>query len=123
MVQGTSSRSKDTAKQVGPSADSRIDNNKAKGSRSLSNHAAMRADVQVQRSSALDRIHSAVKGNVARHGRIVATGRKWIPSPRRQIYVGNIAFNATEDDVMKAIFDLTNKDPCHFYSSKFHFYS
>ncbi len=68
MVQGTSSRSKDTAKQVGPSAEtaeSRVDNNKEKGSRSLGNHAAMRADVQDQPSSALDRIHSAVNNNIA----------------------------------------------------------
>jgi chromosome segregation ATPase len=50
QIQGTSSRSKDTAKQVGPSAETRVDNNKAKGSRSLSNHAAMHADVQHQQS-------------------------------------------------------------------------
>ena len=108
MVQGTSSRSKDTAKQVGPSADSRGENNKVKGSRSLSNHAAMRADVQDQPSSALDRIHSAVKNNIARKARINAMGKEFIPSPRRQIYIGNIAFNATEQDVMHAIDDLTH---------------
>ncbi len=65
VVQGTSSRFKDTAKQVGPSAEYRVDNNKAKGSMSLSNHAAMRADVQDPPKSALDRIHSAVRKNVA----------------------------------------------------------
>ena len=32
VVHGTSSRSKDNAKQVGPSAESRVDNNKTKGS-------------------------------------------------------------------------------------------
>ena len=46
VVQGTSPRSKYTAKQVGPSAESRVDNNKTKGSKCLSNHAALRADVQ-----------------------------------------------------------------------------
>ena len=107
MVQGTPSRSKDTARQFGSSADSRIDNNKAKGSRSLSNHAAMRADVQVQQSSALDLVLSAAQKNVARQAKIKASGREYILSPRRQIYVGNIAFNATEDDVMDAIHDLT----------------
>ena len=108
VVQGTSSRSKDTAKQVGPSAESRVDNNKTKGSRSLSNHAAMRADVQHQQSSALDLVLSAVQKNVARQVKIEASGREYIPSPRRQIYVGNIAFNAMEDAVMEAIHNLTN---------------
>ena len=68
----------------------------------------MRADVQVQQSSALDLILSAVRKNVARQVKIKASGREYILSPRRQIYVGNIAFNATEDDVMKAICDLTH---------------
>ena len=58
----------------------------------------MHVDVQ---GSALDRVlHSAVQKNIARQERIRATGRKWIPSPRSQIYIGNIAFNATADDVM-----------------------
>ena len=35
-------------------------------------------------------------------------GKQFIPSPRRQIYIGNIAFNATEQDVMQAIDDLTH---------------
>ena len=75
-VQGDSSRSKDTVKQVGPSAESRVDNNKTKGSRSLSNHAAMRADVQHQQSSALDLVLSAVQKNVARQVKIKASGRE-----------------------------------------------
>ena len=36
------------------------------------------------------------------------TGKKWIPSPRRQIYIGNIAFNATAQDVSEAIDEVTN---------------
>ena len=74
----------------------------------------MRADVQHQQSSALDLVLSAVQKNVARQVKIKASGREYIPSPRRQIYVGNIAFNATEDDVMGAINDLTNNrvDTC-----------
>ena len=74
----------------------------------------MRADVQHQQSSALDLVLSAGRKNVARQAKIKASGREYVLSPRRQIYVGNIAFNATEDDVMKAIFDLTNNrpDPC-----------
>ena len=71
----------------------------------------MLADVQDQPSSALDLVHSAIQKNINRQIRIKASGREYIPSPRRQIYVGNIAFNATEDDVMKAIFDLTNNRP------------
>ena len=74
----------------------------------------MRADVKHQQSSALDLVLSAVQKNVARQAKIKASGREFIPSPRRQIYVGNIAFNATEDDVMEAIYDLTNNrvDTC-----------
>ena len=111
-VQGDPSRSKDTVKQVGPPAESRVDNNKDKGSRS--NHFAMRAVVQDKQGSALDRIHSAARKNVARQVKIKASGREFILSPRRQIYVGNIAFNATEEDVMEAINDLTNNtvDTC-----------
>ena len=56
----------------------------------------------------MDRVHSAVQKNITRQERIRGTGRKWIPSPRRQIYVGNIAFNATGHDVMSAINDLTH---------------
>ena len=107
-VQGESSRSKEPAKPIGPAAESRIDNNKAKGSRSPSNHAAMRADVQVQQSSALDLVLSAIQKNIGRQVRIEASGREFIPGPRHQIYGGNIAFNATEDDVMEAIHNLTN---------------
>ena len=74
----------------------------------------MRADVQHQKSSALDLVLSAVQKNVARQVKIKASGREYIPSPRRQIYVGNIAFNATEDDVKEAIADLTHNtvDTC-----------
>ena len=62
----------------------------------------------------MDLVLSAVQKNVARQVNIKARGREYIPSPRRQIYVGNIAFNATEDDVMGAIHDLTNNrvDTC-----------
>jgi len=102
-VQGTSPRPNEAAKPIGQSAESRADCKKAKDSRS--NHAAMHVDVQ---GSALDRVHSAVQKNIARQERIRATGRKWIPSPRRQIYIGNIAFDATADDVMWAINDLTH---------------
>ena len=63
----------------------------------------MRAVVQDKQSSALDLVLSAARKNVARQAKIKASGREYIPSPRRQIYVGNIAFNATEDDVMQAI--------------------
>ena len=106
QIQGTSSRSKEEAKSIEPSAEFRVDNKKAKGSRS--NHAAMLADVQDQPSSALDWVHSAAQKNFARRARIETTGRKWKPSPRRQIYVVNIAFNATEHDVMSAINDFTH---------------
>ena len=68
----------------------------------------MRADVQVQQSSALDLILSAIQKNIGRQVRIEASGREFLPGPRHQIYVGNIAFNATEDDVMEAIHNLTN---------------
>ena len=68
----------------------------------------MRADVHHRQSSALDPVLSAVRKNVARQVKIKASGWEFILSPRRQIYVGNIAFNATEDDVMEAIYDLTN---------------
>ena len=68
----------------------------------------MRADVQVQQSSALDLVLSAIQKNIGRQVRIEASGREFIPGPRHQIYVGNIAFNATEDDVMEAIHNLTN---------------
>ncbi len=74
----------------------------------VSNQFAMRAVVQDKQSSALDLVLSAARKNVARKVKIKASGREFIPSPRRQIYVGNIAFNTTEDDVMEAIFDLTN---------------
>ena len=67
----------------------------------------MRADVQVQQSSALDLVLSAIQKNIDRQIRIKASGREFIPT-KHQIYVGNIAFNATEDDVMDAIHDLTN---------------
>ena len=83
-VQGESSRSKEPAKPIGPAAESRIDNNKAKGSRSPSNHAAMRADVQVQQSSALDLVLSAIQKNIDRHVRIEASGREFIPGPRHR---------------------------------------
>ncbi len=56
----------------------------------------------------MDRVHSAIQKNLARRARIEATGGQWIPSPRRQIYVGNIAFGATERDVCKAIEDFTH---------------
>ena len=65
----------------------------------------MHVDVQ---GSALDRVHSASQKNLARRGRIEASGRKFIPGPRRQIYVGNIAFDATDHDVCKAIEDFTH---------------
>ena len=94
-VQGTSPRPNEAAKPIGQSAESRADYKRAKDSRG--NHAAMHVDVQ---GSALDRIHSAVQKNIARQERIRETGMKWIPSPRRQIYIGNIAFNTTADDVM-----------------------
>ncbi len=68
----------------------------------------MRADVQVQQRSALDLVISAIQKNIDRQVRIKASGRDFIPGPRHQIYVGNIAFNATEDDVKDAIHDLTN---------------
>ena len=68
----------------------------------------MLADVQDQPSSALDRVLSAVRKNVARQAKIKASGREFIPGPRHQIYIGNIAFNATENDVMEAIHNLTN---------------
>ena len=84
-VQGTSPPPNEATKSIGQSAESRADYKKAKDSRS--NHAAMHVDVQ---GSALDRVHSAVQKNIARQERIRATGRKWIPSPRRQIYIGNI---------------------------------
>ena len=35
-------------------------------------------------------------------------GKEYIPSPRRQIYIGNIAFDATEQVVMQAIEDFTH---------------
>ena len=56
--------------------------------------------------------------DVARRAKIKASGREFILSPRRQIYVGNIAFNATEDDVMKAICDLTNNNPASCIMSR-----
>jgi hypothetical protein len=68
----------------------------------------MRADVHHQQSSALDLVLSAVRKNVARQFKIKASGREFLPSPRRQIYIGNIAFDATADDVMWAINDLTH---------------
>ena len=101
-VQGTQPRPADAAKPIGPSAEYRGVYKKAKDSRS--NHAAMHVDVQ---GSALDRVQSAVQKNIARRERVREAGRNWIPSPRRQIYIGNIAFHATADDVMSAIQDLT----------------
>ncbi len=65
----------------------------------------MHVDVQ---GSALDRVHSAIQKTITRQARIKATGRQGIPSPRRQIYFGNIAFNATEDDVCNVIEDFTH---------------
>ena len=72
---------------------------------------AMHVDIEDQQSSALDRVRSAVQRNTARRERIEATGKKWIPSPRRQIYIGNIAFNATAQDVSEAIDEVTNNYP------------
>ena len=108
VVQGTSSRSKEPVKPIGPSAESRVDDKKPKGSRSLSSHVAMGADVQDQSSSALDLVHSAIQKHINCQIRIKASGREWIPGPKRQIYVGNIAFNSTEDEVMDAINELTH---------------
>jgi hypothetical protein len=105
-VQGTSPRSKEAAKPTGPSTESRVDMKKAKGS--MNNHAATHDDIQHQQSSALDRVHSAIQKNLARQARIKASGREWIPGPRRQIYVGNIAFDATEHDVCEAISGFTH---------------
>ncbi len=68
----------------------------------------MHVDVQDQQSSALDRVRSATQKNIARRERIEATGKKWIPSPRRQIYIGNIFFYATAQDVSEAINEVTN---------------
>ncbi len=61
---------------------------------------------------ALDRVHSAIQKTIARQARIKATGRQLIPSPRRQIYIGNLAFDATEDDVCNAIEDFTHNKAC-----------
>jgi len=69
---------------------------------------AMHVDIEDQQSSALDQVRSAVQKNIARRERIKATGKKWIPSPRRQIYIGNIAFNATAQDVSEAIDEVTD---------------
>jgi len=102
-VQGALPPPNEAAKAIGPSAESRAVYKKAKDSGS--NHAAMHVDVQ---GSALDRIHSAIQKTIAHQARIKATGRQWIPTPRRQIYVGNIAFNATEDDVCNAINNITH---------------
>jgi hypothetical protein len=57
-VQGTPSRSKEAARPIGPSAESRVDNKKANGSRDK--HTAMHVDVQDQESSgsAIDSVHS-----------------------------------------------------------------
>ncbi len=68
----------------------------------------MNVDVQGSAASALDRIHSAIQKNLARRGRIEASGRKFIPGPRPRIYVGKIAFDATEHDVCEAIEDFTH---------------
>jgi hypothetical protein len=104
-VHGTSPRPKDAEKLIRPSAESRVDK-EAKGSRN--NHMAMHVDIEDQQSSALDRVRSAFEKNIARRERIEATGKKWIPSPRRQIYIGNIAFNATAQDVAEAIDEVTD---------------
>ena len=100
-VQGTSSRSQEAAKPIDPSAESRIDKKKAKGSRS--NYTAMRADVQDQQNSALDRVQSATWKHIARRDRVMASGRKWIPAPRRRIYV----------DVCETIDELTSTNFVH----------
>jgi hypothetical protein len=104
-VHGTSPRPKDAEKLIRPSAESRVDK-EAKGS--WNNHMAMHVAIEDQQSSALDRVRSAVQKNIARRERIEATGKKWIPSPRRQIYNGNITFNATVQDVSEAINEVTN---------------
>ena len=104
-VQETSSRSKEAATPIGSSAELRVDNKKSKGSKSY--HTALHVDVQEQPSSALDRVESAVQKNVERQIRTKAMGKEFIHSPRRQIYIGNIAFNATAKDVFDAINDYT----------------
>ena len=71
-------------------------------------HTATHAGQQGQKTSALDRIHSAYKQNVDRQNRCKASGEEFVTFPRRQIYVGNIAFNATSDDVREAISDCTH---------------
>ena len=76
VVQGTSSRSKEPVKPIGPSAESRVDDKKPKGSRSLSSHVAMGADVQDQPSSALDLVHSAIQKHINRQIRTNASGRE-----------------------------------------------
>ena len=88
------------------STESRVDIKKAKGS--MNNHAATHDDIQHQQSSALDRVHSAIQKNLARQARIKASGREWIPGPRRQIYIGNIAFDAMEHDGCETITGFTH---------------
>ena len=71
-------------------------------------HTADHAGHQGQKNSAKDRLYSAFKENVARQTRCKARGEEFVISPPRQIYVGNIAFDATTDDVLDAITECTH---------------
>jgi hypothetical protein len=54
--------------------------------------------------------HSAWEQHVDRQFRAKETGKEFVPASRRQIYVGYIAFNVTQDDVARAIFECTHCD-------------
>jgi hypothetical protein len=109
--QGTSPRFKKAAKPIGASAKSWVDKQESqalKGSSLRSNHTAMHVDVWGLQSSALDRVQSAIWKHNARQKRDEASGKKFTSPPRRQIYVGNRAFNAETQDVGETIDEITD---------------
>ena len=58
------------------------------------------------KTSAIKKIQLAAQLNIDRKIKTKERGKKYIPSPRRQIYVGNISFDATLNDVYTAIHDI-----------------
>ena len=66
-------------------------------------HITMHTSPSDQQGSAMSQVQSAVQACILRQTTAFKNGTPAENSPRRQQYVGNVSFNATEDDVAKAI--------------------
>ena len=66
-------------------------------------HITMHASPSDQQGFAMSQVQSAVQACILRQTTALKNGTPVENSPRRQLYIGNVSFNATEDDVAKAI--------------------